>query len=366
MLIEYINVGWPKEKKLIPQSIMPYRAIADELSVIDGLVYKCNKLVVPMKLRNEMLNLIHYNHLGIEKCKARAREILYWSFMNKQIEETIANCHVCNKYKKCKSSEPLMPRSIPNEPWQVVGMDLFHFKDSEHLLIIDYFNNGTQFNDLRIKKFAKDWNFIHETSSPCWAQSNGMVERYVQTIKNMYKKVEEDGKDPCLALLEYRNTPIDKNLKEQLLHKQAEQKAYSDKHAHKPKHIAINDKVFVCKDLHKPLVSAKVIEKCDRPRSYKVQLDDNNNKIERNSIHIYPFKGTEEQCKKAISQVNSKYKYDDCKDNSHKVTEPPKHNLNQQNDCNVDLNNNSPSSNVTTRSGRIVKPPSHLKDYICN
>ena len=44
-------------------------------------------------------------------------------------------------------------------------------------------------------------------------QSNGMVERHIQTIKRMLKTVDQDGKDPNLALLEYGNTPIDRNLK---------------------------------------------------------------------------------------------------------------------------------------------------------
>ena len=218
MLIEFINIGWPDNKKSVPDCIKPYYGAADELNVIEGLVFKGNKIVVPKTLTKEMLKKLHYNHLGIEKCKMRAREILYWPFMTKEIEDVVESCHVCNKYKKSKIKEPLMPREVPNEPWQMVGMDLFHYKASEHLLIIDYFSkfveviklnstdahsvinvlknifarlgipqevysdNGPQFNNYLIKEFAKEWNFKHETSSPYWPQSNGMVERHIQTI----------------------------------------------------------------------------------------------------------------------------------------------------------------------------------------
>ena len=64
----------------------------------------------------------------------------YWPFISKEIEDFIESCHVCNKYKRAKIREPLMPREVPDRPWQMVGMDLFHFMASEHLLIIDYFS----------------------------------------------------------------------------------------------------------------------------------------------------------------------------------------------------------------------------------
>jgi len=59
-----------------------------------------------------------------------------------------------------------------------------------------------------MKEFALEWNFEHRTSSPIYAQSNGMVERHIGTIKAMLKKAIYDRRDPYLSLLEYRNTPI--------------------------------------------------------------------------------------------------------------------------------------------------------------
>ena len=44
------------------------------------------------------------------------------------------------------------------------------------------------------------------TSSPRYPQSNGMSERAIQTIKNLLRKAFEDGNDPYIALVEYRNT----------------------------------------------------------------------------------------------------------------------------------------------------------------
>ena len=49
---------------------------------------------------------------------------------------------------------------------------------------------------------SKDW------SSSRWAQSNGQIERTIQSVKNMIKKCKSDNYDISLALLEFHNTPL--------------------------------------------------------------------------------------------------------------------------------------------------------------
>ena len=45
-------------------------------------------------------------------------------------------------------------------------------------------------------------------SSPHYAKANSKAESLVKTVKQLFKKAERDGKDPWLAFLDYRSTPI--------------------------------------------------------------------------------------------------------------------------------------------------------------
>ena len=70
-------------------------------------------------------------------------------------------------------------------------------------------DNGPQYISDEFAKFASEWEFNHTTSSPKQAQSNGLPERTVQTLKQLMKKAKTEHKDPYLSLLELGNTPVD-------------------------------------------------------------------------------------------------------------------------------------------------------------
>jgi transposase InsO family protein len=70
-------------------------------------------------------------------------------------------------------------------------------------------DNGPQFTSEQFAEFVAEWDFKHVTSSPNYPQSNGLAEKTVQTVKNIMTKSKADGKKPLLAILEYRNTPVD-------------------------------------------------------------------------------------------------------------------------------------------------------------
>lgn len=65
-------------------------------------------------------------------------------------------------------------------------------------------SDNMPYRSKELKDFARDWRFKITTSSPTYAQYNGLSERAVQTIKLILKKTD----DPYIGLLEYRNTSV--------------------------------------------------------------------------------------------------------------------------------------------------------------
>ena len=57
-----------------------------------------------------------------------------------------------------------------------------------------------------------EYNVNHITSSPHYPQSNGLAEKYVQIVKNMFQKAQEEGKDLYQGLMVYHNTPLSSTL----------------------------------------------------------------------------------------------------------------------------------------------------------
>ncbi|XP_013175717.1 PREDICTED: uncharacterized protein K02A2.6-like [Papilio xuthus] len=247
-LIKLIRKGWPDHKSQLECLLRPYWDFRDELTVAYDMVWKGARIVIPNCMRKEMLLKIHAGHLGAEKCKNRAREIMYWPSMSSQISDMVSHCQACLTYRKQNSKESLIPHEIPSRAWSKLGVDIFHFANKPYLLVVDYYSkyievnklntmtswevidnlknifsrqgipeilmsdNGPEFNSSYFKRFETEWKFRHITSSPRYPQSNGQVERTVQIVKNMLKKTHYDQTDFRLALLEYLNTPISADL----------------------------------------------------------------------------------------------------------------------------------------------------------
>ena len=101
----------------------PYWNYRDEISIYDGIMFKGEKVIVPKSMQREMLTLIHSSHLGVEKCKRRARDVLYWPRMNAEIEDAVSKCQVCSTTervtKENRCSHTQSPKDLGSELEQI-------------------------------------------------------------------------------------------------------------------------------------------------------------------------------------------------------------------------------------------------------
>ena len=69
-------------------------------------------------------------------------------------------------------------------------------------------DNGPQFANALFTKFATDWLFDHNTSSPRNPRSNGQAEAAIKTVRGLLTHAKCSGQDPYLALLAYHSMTI--------------------------------------------------------------------------------------------------------------------------------------------------------------
>jgi transposase InsO family protein len=239
MAIQYTLSGWPEHKEDVKLGARNLYAVRGELSVWKGLLIKGERIVIPHEMQKEILERIHEGHLGINKCRERANQSVWWPHISKEIKDCVSRCRFCLEKQPTQRKEPLLPSDLPDRPFQRIAIDLCEYRNTHFLVSVDYYSryldicrlpnltsrsvimkmqkmfaqhgvpetvvsdNGTQFTSAEFKVFSKEWNFCHVTTSPHNPQANGAAERAVHTAKDILKQ-----KEVFQALLVYRSTPI--------------------------------------------------------------------------------------------------------------------------------------------------------------
>ena len=132
--------GWPTQKSDLTEEILSCWSFQEELSVINGTIYKGHRIVIPKLMRQEILENLHQSHMGISKTKSRARETVYWSNVNQHIEKLIKKCKACQNCQKQQQKEPMIPSHIPIYSFQIVASDLFKWNNQDFAIVVDYYS----------------------------------------------------------------------------------------------------------------------------------------------------------------------------------------------------------------------------------
>ena len=139
-LKDIIYRGWPSHRKECPPELLDYWNFRCDLVLEDGLILKGNQVLIPEKLRRQVLDVIHLAHQGKTKCILLAREAVFWPRINNDIRSMVKDCEICNKHQPAQAKLPIMQPELPTRPWEKLGSDIFEFNSSKYLMIIDYFS----------------------------------------------------------------------------------------------------------------------------------------------------------------------------------------------------------------------------------
>lgn len=248
LLKKTILNGFPSNHNEVDPSLRPYAKMKDLLCVDNGMVVCGQRLVVPRKLRKEVLQRLHSSHQGIERTRRRARQSVYWPGIDSDVQNTVQSCKSCQQMLPSLPKEPMIVEDEPSRPFEAVSTDYFEHAGKQYLIYADrlsgwpmvkMFNRGAtavklittlrkffaatgvpeilrsdggpQFKAESLRKFLHHWGVRIHQSAPYYPQSNGHAESAVKAVKHLIIKCTRNGNldtdEFAAALLELRNSP---------------------------------------------------------------------------------------------------------------------------------------------------------------
>ena len=66
---------------------------------------------------------------------------MFWPRISSDIPQLVLNCSTCLKHRSSNPKEPLMPHTVPEYPWQIVGTDLFTWNRKDFIVVADYYSH---------------------------------------------------------------------------------------------------------------------------------------------------------------------------------------------------------------------------------
>ena len=176
--------------------------------------------------------------------KALARSFVWWPQLDRDLENVVQDCEICQTYRHLPPTAPLQPWEWPQRPWARVHIDyagpllgrqflilmdahskwieiksvtnptsaatiehlhsIFATHGLPEMLVSD---NGSVFTSSEFEEFTKQNGIRHVRSAPYHPASNGFAERAVQTFKSYMKKETNGTVDTRVSRFLYRTTP---------------------------------------------------------------------------------------------------------------------------------------------------------------
>ena len=248
-LVQIIRKGFPATKKEMPSGTAEFWDVRDELLVSDGVALYMDRVVIPQRLRTKVISNLHSAHQGTSGMCARARSIVYWPGISRDIEKARDDCRGCHRNAPSQAKLPPAVPRVPKTPFEMIYADYFKLAGYYFLIIGDRLSGwteifktkpksgskglckalrrmfstfgrpgdlssdgGPEFSAARTSEFLKRWGVTHTLSSAYFPQSNGRAEVAVRITKRLLEdhvgpdgSLDSDGL--VVALLQLRNTP---------------------------------------------------------------------------------------------------------------------------------------------------------------
>lgn len=247
VMSEVVDIVTRGKEGEMSDSLQPYLVRRNELTVQFGCLLWGFRVIIPPPLRRQVLEELHSGHCGMVRMKEIARSYFWWPGLDAAIEDKVKSCSACQKMRNMPQLAPLHPWDFPEEPWQRVHIDYAGpLEDRMFLVVVDAHSkwpevtvmkstsaertieelrsifsrfglptqlvsdNGPQLVSEEFRSFMEANGIQHIKSAPYHPATNGLAERFVQTMKQALKSSQGNGslnRRLNTFLLTYRNTP---------------------------------------------------------------------------------------------------------------------------------------------------------------
>ena len=248
-------------KKPKDRDQVPYMAVWEELAVIEELVCRGERIVMPegrsstndVALREWVVDLGHSSHQGVDATKRKLRVWLWFPDMDRAVERRVSSCLACQASVESKARDPLKPTKAPEEPWSRLYAHHWGPKqDGYHILVIIdgltrypevsvvkntsakntiqafskvlsrhgvprrlHSDNGTPFNGKDshlLQKYFTNMGIKHVTNKSAEdPEATGLVMAFMRHLKTIFHSAGVEREDPYLRLnnylMQFRATP---------------------------------------------------------------------------------------------------------------------------------------------------------------
>ncbi|XP_058042578.1 uncharacterized protein K02A2.6-like [Ahaetulla prasina] len=185
-----------------------------------------DRVVIPEKLREKVLELLHEGHPGIVRMKGLARSYVWWPLMDTEIAERVGKCQACQESRPLPPTAPIREWERPQGPWSRIHIDFAGpFHGQTFLVVVDAYSkwleiilmrsmtaeavisvlrhlfvthglpdtlvsdNGPQFTATQFEGYLAEEGIRHVLSAPFHPATNGLAERFVRSAKEALSRI---------------------------------------------------------------------------------------------------------------------------------------------------------------------------------
>ena len=212
----------------------------DTILVMDG-----HRIIVPLKARKSILQLLHVPHMATSRTRKAASRRYFWVGMADEVKKMCESCQSCRERGPSRPEEPLeMPTpKAALDPMEQLGLDIGQFGGIKYLICVDRYSGyplvgklGKTSSTKEVIKLIQGWfrtfgyakrarhddgpefrdrfvAWLHqvgcksEVSSAYNPASNGLAEAGVKNVKALLKKCHDSKECFETALAEFRIAP---------------------------------------------------------------------------------------------------------------------------------------------------------------